>query len=108
MKNKQFIESYKGLCKTTIALALMVTLLHLVATIGLSYVTGGAIGKGIAAVFVLHVSYIKFIPMYIENFKYLVQKQVINNSKKLFWYGMLPFIIGEVLNIAVLVLVLCL
>lgn len=109
MKKQKYVESYPNLCKTTVFVSLMLFVLHLLAVFALDYAIGsGAMGKAIAGVLLPRIAYIKFIPMYVENYKYLVQKQAINNSKKLFWYGMLPFIIEEVLNIAVLVLVLCL
>ena len=108
MNKKRYIESYNDLCKSTVIISLSMFVLHLFAVLVLDYVTGGAIGKAIAAVLLPHLSYIKFVSMYIENFKYLAQKQVINNSKKLFWYGMAPFLISELLNVATLVLFLCL
>lgn len=108
MNKKRYIESYNDLCKSTVVISLSMFVLHLLAVLVLDYVTGGAIGKAIAAVLLPHLSYIKFVSLYIENFKYLVQKQVISNSKKLFWYGMVPFLISELLNVATLVLFLCL
>ena len=106
MKKKNYVKSYRELCKSSIMLYLVMVALHLMAALVLHYVWGsGAVGKGIACEIFLHLSYITLIRFYSENYKHLVKTQIIEKSKKLFWYGMLPFIVSELINIAVLVLI---
>ena len=107
MSKKRYIESYKDLCKSTMVISLSMFVLNLLVVFALDNATGGTIGRAIACVLLPHISHIKFISMYVENYKYLVQKQEINDSKKLFWYGMLPLIVEEFLNIVVLVISVC-
>ncbi len=104
MKDKKYIESYKDLCKSAILLSLVMVALNLIAALTLNYVLGsGAVGKMIACEIFLHLSYIALIRFYSENYKHLVKTQIIEKSKKLFWGGIIPFIVSELINIAVLV-----
>ena len=107
MKEKNYVKSYRELCKSSILLSLLMVVLHLMAALVLHYVWGsGAVGKMIACEIFLHLSYITLIRFYVENYKHLVKSQIIEKSKKLLWGGMIPFLISEVINIAVLILIL--
>ena len=104
MKEKKHVESYKDLCKSAILLSLVMVALHLIAALTLNYVLGsGAVGKMIGCEIFLHLSYVTLILFYLENYNHLVKQQIITKSKKLFWYGMIPFIVSELINIALLV-----
>ncbi len=104
MKEKKYVQSYRELCKSSILLSLIMVALHLMAALTLDHVLGsGAVGKMISCEIFLHLSYIALIRFYSENYKHLVKTQIIEKSKKLFWGGMIPFIVSELINIAVLV-----
>lgn len=104
MKEKNCVKSYKELYKSSILLSLIMVALHLMAALALDHVLGsGAVGKMIACEIFLHLSYVTLILFYSENYKHLVKRQIIPKSKKLFWYGMVPLIASELINIAVLV-----
>lgn len=107
MKEKNYVKSYKELCKSSILLSLLMVVLHLMAALVLNYVWGsGAVGKMIACEIFLHLSYIMLIRFYLENYKHLVKSRIIEKSKKLLWSGMIPFLISEVINVAVLIMIL--
>ena len=107
MKEKNYVKSYRELCKSSILLSLLMVVLHLMAAWGLNYAWGsGAVGKMIACEIFLHLSYIMLIRFYLENYKHLVKSRIIEKSKKLLWSGMIPFLISEVINVAVLIMIL--
>ena len=58
MKEKNYVKSYRELCKSSILLSLLMVVLHLMAAWGLNYAWGsGAVGKMIACEIFLHLSY---------------------------------------------------
>jgi len=87
-----------------IILSLVVFLGHLDAKLSydLHRLSGGS-WRFLHMMFVCHFGVLLAVPLYKENYHYLVKIQAITPSRKRFWGGLTPILVCELLNILTLI-----
>ncbi len=94
-------ESWKSFVICVLLVSLGIFLFHIIDIVAI-YFTRPMSGF-ISGIVICHMSFFIFLGCYIRCYNYFIETKIIEKSKKRFWLGLLPLIIGEILNIVVLI-----
>ena len=95
--------TWKSLLHTSIVISTVFVALHIVELLVWYSLIDKVVHQIISAVIICHIAFIAFFVCYIKNYNYLMSIQAMEKSSKRFWHGLLPIILGELVNITALI-----
>ena len=95
----RFCKSWKELRNASIIMSLIFVAFHTDGLIMWKLFAGQSVYRIISGVIICHIVLLAFVGYYNQDYKHLIAEQIIEKSSKRFWIGLLPIIIGEMLNI---------
>lgn len=101
----RWCETWKSLFLVSTLVTITLAIFHLYAEIQLNYCTPGAQSKLYVTASTCRIGIIAFIVFYIKNYRVLLERKVISDSRVLFCKGLVPLIIIYITTIIVMIFV---
>lgn len=101
--SQRWCNTWKSLLRTSIIISCIFVFAHFILLLFWDLYFGKVVYRIISGVITCHMAFGAFIRCYFENYKYLLNIHVMEKSSKRFWLGLLPIIVGELINIVSLI-----
>ena len=101
--SQRWCNTWKSLLRTSIIISCIFVFAHFILLFFWDLLFEKVVYRIISGVIICHIASGAFIGCYFKNYKYLLNIHVMEKSSKRFWLGLLPIIVGELINILSLI-----